>query len=85
MTVTNQEIIDLLGKDTLLWSPSLEKHVAPIEILANKVVSMKEGREANRYSLTQISHSSLGLVLLLGALVWTYVESKRIIAKDALI
>ncbi|GAX29317.1 hypothetical protein FisN_16Hh249 [Fistulifera solaris] len=38
MTVTNQEIIDLLGKDTLLWSPSLEKHVAPIEILANKVV-----------------------------------------------
>jgi hypothetical protein len=73
MTVTNQEIIDLLGKDTLLWSPSLEKYVAPIEILANKLVSTKADVEAKHCSFTQFSHASLGFVLFFGTLVWTYV------------
>lgn len=78
MTATNQEIIDLLGKDTLLWSPSLDKHVAPSEILASKVVCGNERTHTSILLFLSHSisfHSLLGLVLFLGTLVWTYVKT----------
>jgi len=38
MSISNQEIIDSLGNDTMLWNASLKSEAKPIAVLANKLV-----------------------------------------------